>query len=88
MGGVFSRHFDALNIEGERPRLVTVFVIETKNFNGWIYGDEHVPQWSVSHFGKKFQFQNPCARISAIPNALPSNCNSIRQHATKCSEKK
>lgn len=36
-----------------------IFVVETKNYNGWIFGDEHAPQWTVSHFGKKFQFQNP-----------------------------
>lgn len=36
-----------------------IFVVETKNFNGWIFGDEHAAQWTVSHFGKKFQFQNP-----------------------------
>ena len=36
-----------------------IFVVETKNYNGWIFGDEHAPQWTVSHFGKKFRFQNP-----------------------------
>jgi hypothetical protein len=36
-----------------------VFVLETKNYNGWIFGDEHALKWTVSHFGKKFQFQNP-----------------------------
>lgn len=36
-----------------------IFVIETKNYEGWIFGDEHSPQWTVSHFGTKFRFQNP-----------------------------
>jgi hypothetical protein len=36
-----------------------IFVVETKNYNGWIFGDEHAAQWTVSHFGKNFQFQNP-----------------------------
>ena len=36
-----------------------IFVVETKNDSGWIFGDEHAAQWTVSHFGKKFPFQNP-----------------------------
>jgi restriction system protein len=36
-----------------------VFVLETKNYDGWIFGDEHAAKWTVSHFRKKFQFQNP-----------------------------
>jgi len=36
-----------------------IFVVETKNYKGWIFGAEHAAQWTVSHFGKKFQFQNP-----------------------------
>lgn len=36
-----------------------IFVVETKNYDGWVFGDEQAPQWTVSHFGKKFRFQNP-----------------------------
>lgn len=36
-----------------------VFVIETKNMDGWIFGSEKSPQWTQSIFGKKFKFQNP-----------------------------
>ena len=36
-----------------------VFVIETKNLDGWIFGDEKSPQWTQNLFGKKFRFQNP-----------------------------
>lgn len=36
-----------------------IFVIETKNMDGWIFGDEKQPQWTQSLFGKKFPFQNP-----------------------------
>lgn len=36
-----------------------IFVIETKNMDGWIFGDEKSPQWTQSLFGKKFKFQNP-----------------------------
>ena len=36
-----------------------VFVIETKNMSGWIFGNERSPKWTQSIYGKKFQFQNP-----------------------------
>lgn len=36
-----------------------IFVVETKNMNGWIFGDEQSPQWTQCIFGKKFRFQNP-----------------------------
>lgn len=36
-----------------------IFVVETKNMDGWIFGDEKSPQWTQSLFGKKFKFQNP-----------------------------
>ena len=37
-----------------------IFVVETKNMSGWIFGDEKSPQWTQSlPGGKKFQFQNP-----------------------------
>lgn len=36
-----------------------VFVIETKNYNGWIFGDEKQKTWTQSLYGKKYKFQNP-----------------------------
>jgi restriction system protein len=36
-----------------------VFVVETKNISGWIFGDEKSPQWTQSLYGKKYKFQNP-----------------------------
>lgn len=41
-----------------------VFVIETKDFKGWIFGDPHQKKWTQSLFGPyrssiKYQFQNP-----------------------------
>jgi predicted RNA-binding Zn-ribbon protein involved in translation (DUF1610 family) len=37
-----------------------VFVVETKNFNGWIFGNEDDAQWTQSFpGGNKFRFQNP-----------------------------
>lgn len=36
-----------------------IFVIETKNMGGWIFGCEDDAQWTQVLFGKKFRFQNP-----------------------------
>jgi len=36
-----------------------VFVVETKNYSGWIYGSERDAQWTQVLFGKKVRFQNP-----------------------------
>lgn len=36
-----------------------IFVIETKNMKGWIFGDERNPQWTQNVFGRKYRFQNP-----------------------------
>lgn len=36
-----------------------VFVVETKNYAGWIFGSEHQPQWTQKFFKKSYKFQNP-----------------------------
>jgi restriction system protein len=36
-----------------------IFVIETKNLKGWIFGSADSQQWTQSIFGRKYQFQNP-----------------------------
>ncbi len=36
-----------------------IFVIETKNIRGWIFGDQQSDKWTQSIYGKKSQFQNP-----------------------------
>ncbi|MGP4863578.1 NERD domain-containing protein [Psychrobacter sp. T6-5] len=37
-----------------------IFVIETKNYKGWIYGSENQRQWTQAFpNGSKFKFQNP-----------------------------
>lgn len=36
-----------------------VFVVETKNFKGWIFGDAKAPTWTQVVFHKKNTFQNP-----------------------------
>lgn len=36
-----------------------VFVIEVKNYSGWIFGNEKSKQWTQSIYRVKSQFQNP-----------------------------
>jgi restriction system protein len=36
-----------------------IFVIETKNMRGWIFGGENQPQWTQKIFRRSFRFQNP-----------------------------
>ena len=37
-----------------------IFIVEAKNYTGWIFGDPSRPRWTQSlPGGRKFQFQNP-----------------------------
>ena len=36
-----------------------LFVIETKNMDGWIFGSENQAKWTQQFYRKKFSFQNP-----------------------------
>jgi restriction system protein len=51
-----------------------VFVIETKNMGGWIFGGEREPQWTQKIFRKTFRFQNPlrqnCKHLKAVEEVL------------------
>lgn len=36
-----------------------IFIVETKNKSGWIFGSEDQSSWTQSIYGKKYSFQNP-----------------------------
>lgn len=36
-----------------------IFVVETKEWSGWIYGSENDRQWTHNKYGTKTKFQNP-----------------------------
>ena len=36
-----------------------VFIVETKNLKGWIFGSEKQANWTQSLYGNNFSFQNP-----------------------------
>jgi len=58
-----------------------IFVIETKNYNGWIFGSEHSRNWIQVIYKTKNQFYNPIIQnnghVKAIQDIL-SDYSSIR----------
>jgi len=36
-----------------------IFIVETKNTSGWIFGSEDQASWTQVLYGKKYSFQNP-----------------------------
>jgi restriction system protein len=56
-----------------------IFVVETKNMNGWIFGGESQAQWTQTLFRRSFKFQNPLRQnykhvkaVQAVAH-MPSN---------------
>ncbi|MEZ8111006.1 NERD domain-containing protein [Vibrio splendidus] len=47
-----------------------IFVVETKNYKGWVFGDEYSAQWTQSLYGKKYRFQNPLRQTYRQKKAL------------------
>ncbi len=51
-----------------------IFVVETKNMQGWIFGNEKQAQWTQKIFNKSFKFQNPLRQnykhVKALEAAL------------------
>lgn len=56
-----------------------IFVIETKNYTGWITGSEYSEKWTKNVYGNKYYFYNPIRQnyghIKALSNllGLPEN---------------
>ncbi len=57
-----------------------VFVIETKDYSGWIFGGATDQRWTQVHFRQKFPFQNPILQnyrhvraVQALLEFLPPN---------------
>lgn len=61
-----------------------VFVVETKNYSGWIFGDEHRPMWTQKIFKQTNTFQNPLHQnykhvkaLEALLNISPQKIHSV-----------
>ena len=52
-----------------------IFVVETKNMKGWIFGGEHQDQWTQTIFKNSFKFQNPLRQNYKHVKALESALN-------------
>ncbi len=52
-----------------------IFVIETKNYNGWIFGNEKSKYWTQLLYGKKFKFQNPLHQNFCHTKTLAKHLN-------------
>lgn len=69
-----------------------VFVVETKNMSGWIFGREDAPFWTKTNSGHKLRFQNPlhqnAGHIRALSNAAqipPEKMHSVVVFRGDCS---
>ena len=56
-----------------------IFVIETKNYSGWIFGNENSEYWTQSIYRKKTKFRNPIKQNWSHIYALKSVLSEHRQ---------
>ena len=58
-----------------------IFVIETKNMKGWIFGSEHQKQWTQKIFKHSSKFQNPLHQnykhVKVLSSCLNVNENTL-----------
>lgn len=47
-----------------------IFVIETKNYKGWVYGGEHSEYWTQNLYGYKYTLYNPILQNEGHVKAL------------------
>ena len=59
-----------------------IFVIETKNMKGWIFGAENQKQWTQQIFKEKNRFQNPLHQNYRHTKALEEILNLPSSHFT------
>lgn len=52
-----------------------IFVIETKNYKGWITGTENSEQWVKNMYGKKYSFRNPIKQNYGHVKSLSQTLN-------------
>jgi restriction system protein len=57
-----------------------LFVVESKNIDGWVFGDEKSAQWSIVKPGRKFRIQNPLRQNYRHTKALVDFLEIDRAH--------
>ena len=60
-----------------------VFVIETKNYKGWIFANPKHDSWTQVLFRAKFKFQNPIHQNLRHVNAVKELLDFLPEHAIK-----
>lgn len=63
-----------------------IFVIETKNYSGWITGADKAEYWQKNMYGYKYKFRNPIkqnyAHVKALQALLPLGDHCFRSIVT------
>lgn len=57
-----------------------IFVLETKNMSGWIFGGEQQAQWTQQIYKQRFKFQNPLRQNYKHLKALESALGVASEH--------
>ena len=57
-----------------------IFVLETKNMSGWIFGGEQQAQWTQQIYKQRFKFQNPLRQNYKHLKALESALSVAPEH--------
>lgn len=77
-----------LNVDGRSVQIdhvvisaYGIFVIETKNYKGWIYGSDESEYWTKNIYGRKYQFRNPIkqnfSHVAALSRLLGPSYSSF-----------
>ena len=51
-----------------------IFLIETKNYTGWIYGGVNSEYWTQNIYGKKYQMYNPIQHDVSVAQGRCPRC--------------
>lgn len=57
-----------------------IFVIETKNYKGWIFGNSHRDYWTQNIWGNKYSLYNPIFQNRSHIRFLINKFSEIREH--------
>ena len=57
-----------------------IFVLETKNMSGWIFGSEKQAQWTQQIYKQRFKFQNPLRQNYKHLKALEATLGANPEH--------
>ncbi|MCA6128739.1 nuclease-related domain-containing protein [Thalassolituus oleivorans] len=58
-GGSLAQDIESTQIDHIFISKHGLFVVETKNYKGWIFGNEKQAQWTQKLYKKSYRFQNP-----------------------------